>query len=532
MGKIPLSRRLYACIRAMMLFLSVATLSSCGGTSDTNAPVESPPPEFLLSIDFLRLQPGYPATVTVLSGVRPFRVTSENPGVLSVPSVIEATTLTLQASLVSTLTTIKIVITDGKGRVKTVTAIVEPPAPISVIPRDLKMYSDVPASLTVVNGVMPIRSVSSVPGVITVPALSYGPVIPLAAAGVTSLTAVVITLVDATGRSQTVNVNVDRSISFQETSIIPSQISKCQGTRGNVVCSGETALLRTRVLNPNNSPIIGREVRADVILGEFGFASPQGLSPQSITATTATDQDGYANFRVSANLLIISQVAVVRLTDLTVNNVLDLPFSLVRAVGTAPGLSVVPQAYTVTGFYQNECAAATYDLLVYGGSPPYVLTGTLPTLVQLSTPGQTTPSQTVGIPASGGTARVTVKEIACSGPVQSFINITDQTGQSILATLSSAPGTVQRPSLGDALQLAFSSSAVTADCRIGLPRTIPLIISGGTSPYVLNSSQPTTVTATVSGLTIKPPGLAAGTQVTITAVDAKNAATTIILTCQ
>jgi hypothetical protein len=526
---LPLTYRFF---RVLLLVVSSALLWSCGGGNDTATPSESPTPEFLLSIDSLRLQPGFPATVTVLSGVRPFSVTSENPGVLPVPSVIEATTLVLQASLVSAVTTIKVVITDGKGRSKTVTAIVEPPAPLSVIPADLRMYSEVPASLTVVNGVMPIRAVSSVPGVISVPAVSYGAVIPLTAATVTTLTPVVITLVDATGRSQNVNVNVDRSISFQDASIIPPQPTKCVNTQGNVVCSGETALLRTRVLTPNGGPISGREVRAEVILGEFGFATPQGSIPQSVTATSATDQAGYANFRLAANLLIDSQVAVVRLTDLSVNNILDFPFSLVRAVGVAPGLSVVPQSYTVTGFYQNECAAATFDLILFGGSPPYRLTGTLPTLVLLSTPSQTTPSQTVVVSASGGTARVTVRGVDCSGPIQSFVNITDQTGQSIVATLSSAPGTAQRPAAGSASQPVFASSAFSADCRVGLPRTIPLSISGGTAPYVVNTNQPTTVTASASGLAIKSPGLPAGTRVTITAVDAKNVAASSTLTCQ
>ena len=124
----------------LVFILTTFILLGCGsGSSSPSASANATTPDFVLSIESIKLQPGIPATISVVSGVRPFNVTSENSAVLPVPSTIEGTTLTLQALVVNATTTVKVVVTDGKGRSKTITAQIETPGPLTVVPAELRM---------------------------------------------------------------------------------------------------------------------------------------------------------------------------------------------------------------------------------------------------------------------------------------------------------------------------------------------------------------------------------------------------------
>jgi hypothetical protein len=470
--------------------------------------------------------------VTIVSGVRPFRATSGNAAVLPVPSIIEGTTLILQASNVNAATTVKIVITDGNGRKKDVIASIAEPAPLSVVPASIKVYSGIPATLTVVSGVQPIRAVSDNPAVIALPSTIFGSIIPVLAANVTKTTKVVLTLVDATGRSTSVNVDVESAALLQEVAITRPTVSKCKDTQGNIVCSGETANLRVRAVSATGAQMTGRSIRAEVILGEFGFATPTGITPTALTVSGTTDLGGYTDFRLAADLLIDTQIAVVRLTDVPTGSFIDFPFSLLRAVGSKPALSVLPTEYNVKGFTTKDCGGGTFDLVLYGGEPPYVLTGTLPGYVLFAAPGQTTRTQTVVVRTAGGTARVYVTGSACSASRDSFVYITDQTGQAISARISSSPGSETTPTQPAPATLAFAPATVTVDCRNGLPRNVPLSIVGGTPPYRVDTQRPLALTVSGTSVIIEPPGLAAGTATTLSVVDSAGLTAQGALVCE
>jgi hypothetical protein len=518
--------------RAASLLLCLFA-ASCGGSDEsTTTQPTTVVPDFVVSIESIQLEPGVPSIVTVLSGVRPFRATSENSAVLPVPSVIEGTTLILQASNVKAATTVKIDITDGNGRKKTVTANIAAPAPLSVVPANLKVYSGIPATLTVVSGVQPIRVVSDNPAVITLPATVFGSIIPVLAANVTKNTKVLITLVDGTGKFVNVNVEVESAALLQEVAITRPAASKCKETQGNTVCSGETANLRVRAVSATGSQIAGRSIRADVILGEFGFATSSGITPATSTSTGTTDLAGFTDFRLAADLLINTQIAVVRLTDIPTGSFIDFPFSLLRAVGSKPELSVLPTEYSVKGFTTKDCGGGTFDLVLYGGEPPYILTGTLPGYVLFSVPGQTTRTQTVVVRNAGGTARVHVTGSVCSASRDSQVYITDQTGQAIVAKISSSPGSEATPTPTAPASLAFAPATVTVDCRNGLPRNVPLSIVGGTPPYRVDTQRPLALTVSGTSVIVEPPGLAAGTTTILSVVDSAGLTAQGSLVCE
>ena len=427
------------------------TIASCGGGSNAPTANSGVAPNLVVTPTELKVYPGVVSTLEVISGVRPFRVSSTDQSLLSTPATIEGTTLTILANTVDSAKNAKIFIIDGQARQVEI-AITVVPAPLIT------------------------------------------------------------------------NVNVS-----------PPTGSKCGQQSGqsavSILCSGEIGIVQAQLKSTGAGGVANRTVRLDAIEGAFSFVA-SGVETSSTTAVS--DQNGGISVRVTAPALIATQIAILRITDLTSGSRLDAAFNIVRSVGSAPVLSVLPTDTTTTGYFKNECLAATYDLVLFGGLPPYQVTSTLPNIFKLNTPDDRTPRQSVTVPSAGGTARVNIGGFQCSGPTTAIFYIADATGASISAKATSAPGSVEvvvtpPPAVQ---KLALSPPTQTIDCRNGLPRSILFTASGGKAPYVTSTSLPTVTTVTGTLLTIEPPGLAAGTQFTVTLVDATGSAVSSAITCQ
>ncbi|NWF99080.1 MAG: hypothetical protein HXY52_09160, partial [Nitrospirae bacterium] len=128
---------------------------------------------------------------------------------------------------------------------------------------------------------------------------------------------------------------------------------------------------------------------------------------------------------------------------------------------TPPALAVLPGSITVNG----AAPADTVTYTIFGGTPPYNIFTNNP----LYPPSVTT------VNASGGTFNVTVPAGSSAG--SATYTIRDTTGATVAATLTITAST-------DPLVIIPGSQSVVA------PNTVTFSVSGGTSPYVITSSDP------------------------------------------
>jgi hypothetical protein len=399
-----------------------------------------------------------------------------------------------------------------------------PAAPALVVnPTSLNVYSNLPTVVTISSGVGPFQVFSSDSVVLPVTPVVSGSLVTLVPSNVPTDTDVTVTIQDALGRRELVLVKVKPATLVGAVSVEPVSNSTCgSGSQGGPVpvCSGETATVKVTVRNANTSVIPNRQVRYDVVYGDFRFVTDANGANPSTTVTLVTDQNGVANALIKTGGTAVSQAALIRVTDLVSGNRVDATFTIVQKIDGTAVLSVVPGGYTSKGFLKGECGGSSGDFLVYGGRPPYTARSSL-LAVRLSVGGIV--ADPVVIAASGGRFTASTALQACAG-YESNIVVTDADGRNVTVTYKEEEGTNTLPAPST---LRVSPSAVTFN-SCATARSVNFSVIGGTTPYVVRVNRPADATVTNTTVALLP-----GTsgEVKIEVTDSQSNQATATITC-
>jgi hypothetical protein len=357
------------------------------------------------------------------------------------------------------------------------------PAALTVLPTLSTAYQNLPITLTVSGGVPPYRAFSSNSTVLPVTQAVAGSSIVLIANAVATDTTVNITVQDSTGLSTIAQVLV------KPAPLLPNLITITPNTdcpvgsvlAGNL-CSGGTGTAVVVVTGPGGAGIPGRQVRFDVVSGNFGIQSNNPAQPLVQTLTVVTDANGQAIVGIAIPVNSPTQIGQLRATDITTGSQVTGQFTAQQVTDGSSILSVVPNGNTTfTGPLKGFCAVGgRVRHYIYGGTPPYSVRPTFPDVVIVT--GDQPITGGVLVKTNGGFFD-TVTNGLC------FINltfaITDATGRTIPA--SATPTVTNQEGSTDptptpappALQIAPTSVATNA-CT---GKTFQFFATGGTPSY-------------------------------------------------
>jgi hypothetical protein len=386
-----------------------------------------------------------------------------------------------------------------------------PAAPALIVnPTSLNVYSNLPTVVTISSGVGPFQVFTSDGVVLPVTPVVSGSLVTLVPSNVSADTGVTVTIQDALGRRVGVAVVVKPATLVGSTEIVPVSNSTCGSSSGGSgspaapaassgptgVCSGETAFARTTVRAANTSVIPNRQVRFDVVYGNFRFVTDANGANPTTSVTIVTDQNGTANALFKTGEGVVSQAALIRVTDLVTGNRVDTQFTIVQKINGAAILSVVPGGYTSKAFYKGECGGTSGDFLVYGGRPPYTARSSLPNTVLLSVDSFI--GDPVTIRNAGGSFRASTRLDSCVG-YEAAIVVTDADGRNVTVTYKEEEGSNDRPAPPPPATLRISPSEVTFNsCAVA--RSVTYSVLGGVAPYTIRTDRP--ADSTVSGTTV------------------------------
>jgi hypothetical protein len=375
------------------------------------------------------------------------------------------------------------------------------PAALAVLPVFTTAYQGTPATLTISGGQFPYRAFSSNSTVLPVAQAVAGDTVLLLPGAVATDTAVNVTIQDSAGSTVIAQVTV-RPAPLLPNLITVTPNPDCPAATTNVgnMCSGGTGTASVVVTGPTGAGIPGRQVRFDVIAGTFAIQSANPATPLVQTLTVVTDANGTAVVGLVIPVNAVTQIGVVRATDVTTGNQVTGQFTIQQITDGSAILSVVPNGNTtITGPAKDVCSfGARVSHYIFGGTPPYRVVPTFPDAVTLT-----------GVPVlTNGGGFDTITNGTC------FVNltyaITDATGRTIPAgnapTVTNSPGTLvpATPPAPATLQVAPASVTVTG-CT---GKTFDFIAVGGTPGFsAILTPQPPGIVAqsgakfTVSGLT-------------------------------
>lgn len=338
------------------------------------------------------------------------------------------------------------------------------PGPVAVLPANVTAYSNTPVTLTISGGAAPYFVVSSNSSVLPVAQAPSGNTIVLLPGNVTVDTTVTITVQDAIGQRASSTVTVKPSPIFGTLTIKPSSAA-C----GANICSGQTGTASVIVTGPGGAGIPNRQVRFDVIDGDFAIQSNNPATPLVATLTVVSDGNGVATVFIQANFGAPTQPATVRATELTTGNQVNGQFTIVQTTA----LSVLPSDATITAPDNTGCLSGfRVDYRVFGGTPPYSASSSAPDAVTLL--------NAINIPFGGTFTAITTG--ICANPVT--ITIVDATGLTTTATLHNLLGPVPPAPPAPVSTLDITPGSYTTASGTGCTGvTFSFIVSGGVAPY-------------------------------------------------
>jgi hypothetical protein len=373
----------------------------------------------------------------------------------------------------------------GGGGVSSTTPTPEPVAPaLTVLPSNaVVMYSNTPTTFTINGGVGPYQVFSSDATLLTVPATvaaatgTTGSAFVAVARNVSSATGTTVTMTVRDSRGTTVDVTptVRPTLVTSAIAITPNAASAC----GSGTCSGGEGLIRV-TLGLAGQGLAARQVRFDVVSGGFGFISD--TTQQFVTSATAsTDSSGVATIRYRTNQTAPTQLGLLRVTEVTGGSSFDFVLAIVSTPSESANLSVIPDTFTITSGFTDRCTSgARVDYVVFGGTPPYRLTTTIPDSLRV------TPTQVV----QAGAAFTVETAGICFDP-QTLI-VTDSASRRQTVTLRNIVGSNTPPPF----PMGIIPPALT---RLECGQSTTAIVTNGSGNFFASSSVPSAVTATVSG---------------------------------
>ncbi len=379
--------------------------------------------------------------------------------------------------------------------------------PLVVSPSSLNIYAGTPVAVTINSGVGPFQVFTSDSIVLPVTQVVSGAAITLTASNVAADMAVTITIRDAASRSTTVAVSVKTSPLLGALSITPTSNTTCAGATASVldkaaICSGESGLASITVRSTNTAVLPNRQVRFDVVQGNYNFLINQAGTVLAKTYTLTTDQNGKADVVIRTDPGVPSGAALIRVTDLTSGNRVDSAFTIVQSISGAATLSVVPPSYAGGGGFTQECVSFAGDYVIYGGTAPYTITNGLPNAGTLSS--GTSIGQVITVSTQGGIFRFTSNSVAdgCGG-FKVPLTIADATGRITTVEFAVTAGTTARaPAVLSPSSVSFAanlggSAAVAA-------ATLPASCADGSTPLVSSCAVPVFTSATCTPGSVNP----------------------------
>ena len=359
--------------------------------------------------------------------------------------------------------------------------------PLAISPSVANLYSGNPFVFAVTGGAGPYAITSSDQAVLPVVGILDGNTLVVTPGNVGADTPVTLTVRDSQNQSTTAALTVKPAL------LLPASITitgnpNC-GASGADLCSGQDGTASVQVLGPAGAPLGGRDVRFDVVQGNFALSSTAPGQPLVSSLTVTSDQNGNATVRIVVPNNAATQIATIRATDVTSGSSVVGQFTIAQFVNGNSVLSVIPTGTTTfTGPDNTRCSAgASATFYIFGGTPPYTVATNFPGAVSIS-----------GAPVqrSGGGFTITTNGTCFENLT---FAITDATGRVLLTppTATNQLGSAEPPP--SALVITPPRIPLTGTVTCAAGNTFTFLSTGGSGSYT-NSINPGT------GPTVAPTG--------------------------
>jgi hypothetical protein len=343
------------------------------------------------------------------------------------------------------------------------------PAALTVVPTVGTAYAGTPLILSINGGAPPYQAFSSNPAVLPVQQNVTGNQLLLSANNVDADQTAVVSIRDSAGTSAVpVNITIKPSL------LLPTSISVIPNTNCGTAqaCSGQTSVALVNVRGAGGVPLAGKQVRFDVVQGQYSLQSNNPGAPLVQTLTVVSDQNGEARAVIAVPATAPSQFGVLRATELSTGSQVTGQFTIAQVVDGAGILSVVPNGKTTTnGPATGVCSSGVrVTYYIFGGVPPYRVGTQFPDAVSL-----------IGVPvqSNGGSFDAVTNGTCFTGLT---FAITDATGRTILdptaiPTVDNVAGAQPSTPTVTPLQISPTSYAAAA-CTSGATTTFPFTLVG------------------------------------------------------
>lgn len=335
------------------------------------------------------------------------------------------------------------------------------PGPLAITPSSATLYSELPTSFLISGGTAPYFITSSNQATVPVIGTVAGSSFTVVPSPVATDTPVTLTLTDSAGGTAATAALTVRPRTVSNVITVtpsPSQSAAC----GTAICAGGDAEVKV-TLSQNGVPLAGRNVRFEVISGDFRIitSAPGTAEALSTTGSTLTDSTGTARMRIRVLSDAGPQTALLQITD--VNSGAFQRSSVPIAPSSSSPLNAQPERISFVGPNSSSCAnGIPADVIVFGGRPPY----------QISRPGTFSIDRDV-VTFSGGRFTVTANgQCVASQPIA----IVDNNGATVTVTASNSLGSVLAGT-----PVVATPGAVTLDSCMSIAN---VALSGGSGTYL------------------------------------------------
>jgi hypothetical protein len=361
---------------------------------------------------------------------------------------------------------------------------VSDPTRITILPATAVMYSGLPTTFSITGGTGAYVVTSNNQAVIPSPGSLLRNTVTIVPNNVTAEVSGIVLTVRDTGTNAPVTavVAVRPGTVANDVTITPNsqQSSSCNPA----ICSGGDAEVKVTI-SQGGIPLAARGVRFEVITGDFAFiTTPPGTAPETtaVSVSVATDETGIARARFRAQALAPNQTALLQITDISTGAFRRTSFAIAQFTGNTPAYFTLPSAITFTGPFSTACASsAATSIAVFGGSPPYTVTGGSSGFSISAPPPNPNPNGTLNLPASGDRFTITLSTTPfCFENLP--VAVTDSTGRTLSVLVSNKLGT------GDAPPAPISLEPSTISiCR---NQTATIAIVGGGDTFAASTGDP------------------------------------------
>jgi hypothetical protein len=338
--------------------------------------------------------------------------------------------------------------------------------PLTITPATATTYSGNPFTFLVTGGTQPYAILSSDQSALPVVGTLTGNTLVVVPGSVGVDTPVTLSIRDASGQATSAAVTVKPAL------LLPASITitgnpNC-GASGATLCSGQDGTASVVLTGPAGAPLAGRDVRFDVVQGNFSLSSTAPGQPLVQSLTVTTDQNGNAAVRIVVPTTAATQIATIRATDVTGGSSGVGQFTIAQFVNGNSVLSIIPTGVTTfTGPDTSQCSnGASASFFVFGGTPPYTIATNFPTAISIS-----------GAPVmrSGGAFTITTNGTCFTGLT---FAITDAAGRTLLTppTASNVLGTTAPVS-------PLTITPTTQTCTANATNNFDFLVTGGAGTF-------------------------------------------------